>query len=242
MSGEAPDLRGLTVLVAGATSPAGIATAESMTTAGARVIAVGSNSGRLQGALGHLPAADLRTCDLADGNAVASLAATLHGEGTAVDGLIHLVGGWRGGPGIAGQSEEDYAFLHRSILTTLRNTSRAFVADVAGSPRGRLAIVSSTAVDDPTADSASYAAVKAAAETWVRAVAQEFTAQAGVAGLRAAATIVVVKALLDDGMRAARPDRRFPGYTHVRDLAATMTGLFTHEPADINGRRLVPGS
>lgn len=232
-----PGLSGLSVLIAGATSQAGIATAEAFTSSGAHVIAVGSDSGRLHGSLGHLQYIDLRTCDLTNFTAVQALAENLRAGGTHVDGLVHLVGGWRGGTGISGQSDEDYDFLHRSVLTTLRNTSRAFVGDLARSPRGRLAIVSATAVDFPTAGSASYAAIKAAAETWVRAVAQEFAAtESGES--RAAASIVVVKALLDDRMRAEKPERRFPGYTHVRDVAATMTGLFEREAADINGQRL----
>ncbi len=235
---ESPDLSGLHILVAGATSQAGIATAEAFTSAGAHVIAVGSDTGRLQRSLGHIPSLDMRTCDLTDFHAVQSLAGDLHADGTRVDGLMHLVGGWRGGKGIAGQSDEDYEFLHRSVLTTLRNTSRVFVADLAASARGRLAIVSATAVDAPGADSASYAAVKAAAETWVRAVAQEFTGVGTTTGTRAAASILVVKALLDEKMRAERPDRRFPGYTHVSDLAATMTGLFAREAGTINGQRL----
>lgn len=232
-----PDLSRLTVLIAGASSQAGIATAEALTPAGARVIAVGSDATRLQRALGHLESVDQRTCDLTDFQAVQTLAEELRTGGTAPDGLIHLVGGWRGGAGIAGQSDDDYEFLHRSVLTTLRNTSRAFIGDLTRSPRGRLAIVSATAVDSPTAGNASYAAIKAAAETWVRAVAQEFAAAEP---QRGAAAIVVVKALLDDAMRAEHPERRFPGYTHVRDLAATMTGLFERDPADLNGRRLHP--
>jgi NADP-dependent 3-hydroxy acid dehydrogenase YdfG len=232
------ELTGLNVLVAGATSQAGIAAAEAFTSAGARVVAVGSDSARLQRSLGHLQSADLRTCDLTDFAAVQALAQDLRGGGTNLDGLMHLVGGWRGGTGIAGQSDGDYDFLHRSVFTTLRNTSRAFISDLAGSTRGRLAIVSATAVDSPTAGSASYAAIKAAAETWVRAVAQEFAGSGPDGKTRAAASVVVVKALLDEKMRAENPERRFPGYTHVTDLAATMTGLFGQDAASINGQRL----
>lgn len=235
---DSPDLTGLRVLVAGATSQAGIAAAEALTSAGAHVTGVGSDAGRLRKALGHLSDVDLRTCDLADFPAVQALAKDLRSSGTAPDGLFHLVGGWRGGSGIAGQSDEDYSFLHRSVFTTLRNTSRAFIDDLAASPRGRLAIVSATAVDAPTAGSASYASVKAAAETWIRSVAQEFAHPDG-SEPRAAATVLVVKALLDDEMRAEHPERRFPGYTHVRDLAAAMTGLFAREAGSVNGQRLL---
>lgn len=235
---ESPDLSGLNVLVAGATSQAGIATAEAFTSAGAHVIAVGSDSGRLQRSLSHIPSLDLRACDLTDFSAVQALAADLHAGGTSLDGLMHLVGGWRGGTGIAGQSDEDYDFLHNSVFTTLRNTTRAFVGDLAASECGRVAIVSATAVDAPGGDSASYASVKASAETWIRAVAQEFAGTGSATEARAAASILVVKALVNEQMRAERPDRRFPGYTHVSDLAAAMTGLFGQKAEAINGQRL----
>ncbi|WRH26469.1 SDR family NAD(P)-dependent oxidoreductase [Arthrobacter sp. JZ12] len=229
-------MQGLNVLVAGATSQAGIAVVEALASESARVVAVGSDSTRLERALGHLKTVRLQTCDLTDGRAVDRLAAELRADGQPADGLIHLVGGWRGGGGIAGQSDADYEFLHRSILTTLRNTTRAFVSDLQQSRRGRLAIVSATAVDNPAADSASYAAVKAAAETWVRAVAQQFAADPEA---EAAASVLVVKALVDDVMRAQQPDRRFPGYTHVRDLAAGVLDLFTQTAAGVNGQRVL---
>ena len=73
-----------------------------------------------------------------------------------VDGLIHLVGGWRGGGGLAGQSDEDYRALEVG-LTALRHASRAFDADLRASDAGRLAIVSSTAVERPLAGGANYA-------------------------------------------------------------------------------------
>jgi NAD(P)-dependent dehydrogenase (short-subunit alcohol dehydrogenase family) len=147
-----------------------------------------------------------------------------------------LVGGWRGGGGITGQTDEDWDFLHRSILTTLRNTTRSFYPDLAASPRGRTAIVSATAVDSPTAGSAGYAAVKAAAEAWMRAVAQGFgKEQAG--GQHSAAVVFVVKALVDAGMREAEPGRSFNGYTDVGTLALAVRDLFTADAAELNGSR-----
>ena len=113
-----------------------------------------------------------------------------------IDGLIHLVGGWRGGGGLAGQSDEDYRALEAG-LTALRHASRAFDADLRASDAGRLAIVSSTAVERPLAGGANYAAVKAASEAWTRAVAQGFAKAARDAGIEqtGAAVIFRVKAL-----------------------------------------------
>ncbi|WP_062287825.1 SDR family NAD(P)-dependent oxidoreductase [Demequina phytophila] len=179
---------GRTVLVAGATSTVGAAAVGALVSAEARVIATGRSAERLEplAALG----ARVEALDLADEDAVAALAAHLHADRVSLDGVLHLVGGWRGGGGIAGQTEADYRVLEASF-TALRHVSRAFDADLVGSPAGRLAIVSSTVVERPLAGGANYAAVKAASEAWVRAVAQGYAKQARDAGepLRAAAVI-----------------------------------------------------
>jgi NADP-dependent 3-hydroxy acid dehydrogenase YdfG len=154
------------------------------------------------------------------------------GQGGA-DALFHLVGGWRGGKGITTQSTADYEVLHRSVFRTLFNTSRAFYDQLA-EHGGRLAAVSATAVAKPTAGNASYAAVKASVDAWLQAVADGFTRD----GASAAATTVVVKALLDDAMREQHPERSFPGFTHVDDLAAILASLLETPAAEANGARI----
>lgn len=182
---------GRTVLIAGATSKAGLAVASGLSDAGARVIAVGSDAGRMDAVTAQVPSASTYVCDLASSPAVTDLAATIHAEHGRVDGLIHLVGGWRGGGGLAGQSDDDWEFLHRRIVTTLRNTTRVFHDDLVASPAGRLAIVSSVTTATPTPGGANYAAAKAAAETWTRAIGNGFAK----AGSTAATTIFVVRSL-----------------------------------------------
>ena len=228
---EASALTGLTVLVAGASSASGTAVCAALAAAGARVVAVGSSAGRLAEALENVSGVELRTCDLSRQGDVDALASDLQDEG-GIDGLIHLVGGWRGGGTLTDQSEADWDFLQQNILTTLRNVSRSFIGQLTASPHGRLAIVSSTAVESPTSGNAGYAAAKAAAEAWVQAIASDL------GGTGAAAVIFVVKALVDDAMRAAAPERRFPGYTDVSELAAAAVRLFTTDAAQINGKRI----
>ncbi|MDN4483070.1 SDR family NAD(P)-dependent oxidoreductase [Demequina lignilytica] len=185
---------GRTVLVAGATSASGAAAVRALVAAGATVVAAGRDRDRLAplAAMG----ARIEAVDLADEVEVSALASRLHADGIAVDGVLHLVGGWRGGGGIAGQTEPDFRALEAS-LTALRHVSRAFDEDLRRSPAGRLAIVSSTAVDRPAAGGANYAAVKAASEAWVRAVAQGYRKAARDAGepQRAAAVIFRVASL-----------------------------------------------
>jgi len=202
------------VLIAGASSAAGQATASALTAAGARVVAVGSDAGRLE----SVTAEARYVCDLADFAAVQRLADTVRAELGPIDGLIHLVGGWRGGGGLAGQTDEDYDFLHTHVVTTLRNTTRAFNADLLASTSGRLAIVSSVSVDHPTPGGASYAAAKASAETWVRAVGYGFAK----VDSSAAAVIFVVKAL--EGLEA--------------ELATRVVDLWDEAPASLNNSRI----
>lgn len=216
---------GRLVVIAGATSASGIAAVRELTSAGAHVVAVGRDPVRLDelvgigaGSTGSGAAGTVRAevCDLTDEQAVALLAHRIHVTDGAADGVLHLVGGWRGGGGIAGQSDADFYFLERSF-TALRHVSRAFDADLRASDAGRLAVVSSTAVARPLAGGANYAAVKAASEAWVRAIAHGFAKDARDAGheLNAASVIFRVKAL--EG-REAELARR---YTELWELPAS---------------------
>lgn len=229
------------VLIAGGSSQAGIAVAAALLAAGNRVITVGSNAERITSAAEAAGGAIPLVCDLTDPESVTGLLAQVHSTLGPIDGLVHLVGGWRGGKGIAEQSDTDWDFLQTSVLTTLRNTSRAFYEDIAASPVGRLAIVSSTSVTAPTLGNANYAAVKSAAETWVGALAQGFSLAAGAEKTETgpAAVVLVVKALVDDGMRARSPERKFPGFTHVSVLAENVTELFATPTAELNGARII---
>ncbi|WP_295839199.1 SDR family oxidoreductase [uncultured Microbacterium sp.] len=195
-TGTTPGVRGRRVLLAGGTSAAGRTCARTLRRAGARVIVVGSDEGRLRDLAADVPGVDVERCDLTDPTAVEALRDRVHETDGPVDGLLHLVGGWRGGGGLAGQSDEDLSFLLRSF-TALRNVSRTFDDDLGASDAGRLAIVSSTAVARPLAGGANYAAVKAASEAWTRAVAQGFAKQARDTEreLRAAAVVFRAKTL-----------------------------------------------
>ena len=141
----------------------------------------GATRDKLDALAADVPGVLAEVCDLTDESAVRALAERRPRAVGPVDGILHLVGGWRGGGGLAGQTEADYRVLERSF-TALRHVSRAFDDDLRASPAGRLAIVSSTAVERPLAGGANYAAVKAASEAWMRAVAQGFAKAARDAG------------------------------------------------------------
>jgi len=201
-----------TVLLAGATSAAGLTTTRALIAAGARVIVTGRSAERLAA--------------LSDAGARPEVAdATSFGEMTAlaerigpVDAVIPLVGGWRGGGGLAGQSDEDFDTL-LPAFQAVRATSRAFDAAIRASDAGRFAIVSSTAVERPLAGGANYASMKAASEAWARAVAQGHAKAARDADepLRAASVVFRAKGALD-------PDA----------LARAVVGLWDADAAELN--------
>jgi NADP-dependent 3-hydroxy acid dehydrogenase YdfG len=231
----------LNVLVTGGSGPSGVAVARALQEAGFRVFTVGSDQARIAAAAAK--AGDGVTplvCDLADLADVTALREALAAAAGRMDAVIHLVGGWRGAKGITDQSDADWEFLHRGAITTVRNVSRVFFDDLAASSTGRFAIVSSTAVENPTAATASYVAAKAAAEAWTMAVADGLSRSAAGEGreLGSAAVVLVVKALVDAEQRQAHPERSFPGATDVEELGAAVVGLFRSPAPELNGRRL----
>lgn len=235
----------LTVLVTGGSGASGVAAARALSTAGHRVLTVGSDQTRIEAAARE--AGDAVTplvCDLGDLESVRGLASMIADRGFGgVDGVIHLVGGWRGAKGIEDQTDADWEALEHSAVTTLRNVTRVFYSQLEASPHGRFAMVSSTAVSSPTAAAASYAAAKAAAEAWTLAVADGFRRAQSVdtdaSGQHSAAVVFVVKALVDETMRRAHPERRFPGHTDVEELAAAAVGLFDQPASILNGQRIL---
>ncbi|RZS56154.1 short subunit dehydrogenase [Microcella putealis] len=178
---------GRTVIVGGAGGSAGREVCAALTAAGAHVVAVTSRPDALE----EIAAAETHAIDLGDASAVEGLARDVRERRGGIDGFIHLVGGWR--PGVA---DDDWAWLEHRVLTTLRVTSRALRDDLGASDAGRLAIVSSASVAAPRWGMANYVTLKAAAETWVQAIANGWR----VTGKPAAAVTFVVGALDEEGV------------------------------------------
>lgn len=232
------DLGGLVIVVAGAAGAAGPPLVERLARAGATVVAAGSNRDRIEGVVAditsRMPSGRVHAAvvNLLDEQATRDWADAVESEHGRVDGLVHLVGGWRGGLGIVDADLADWNWLQDRLIRTLQHTSRAFHDAIKASPQGRLVLISSVQTSAPSATSASYAAAKAAAEAWTLAVADSFKDSG------AAAVILQIKALLTPAMRAAKPDAAFAGYTPVDELADTIHDLWLTPAAELNGQRL----
>lgn len=232
------DLADLIIVVAGAGGAAGPPLVTRLARAGATVVALDASKGRLDEVVADARAAsgsdrvEGRVVDLLDPTATAQLAADVQARYGRVDGLAHLVGGWRGGVHLTEEPLEDWYWLHDLLVRTLLHTTRAFHDALRAGPRGRLVLVSTVQAQAPVATNAMYAAAKAAAEAWTLAVADSFT------GTRAAAVILPIKALLTPAMREAEPEEAFSGFTDVADLADTIHDLWLKPASDLNGVRV----
>jgi NAD(P)-dependent dehydrogenase (short-subunit alcohol dehydrogenase family) len=243
--GNGGELEGAVVAVAGAGGPAGHATLLRLAEAGATVVASDADAERLaQGVdaarFAHGGATVIGdTVDLLHLGQAREWAAKTEKEFGRVDGLVHLVGGWRGSASFAETDLADWDVLHDLLVRTVQHTSLAFEGALGRSGNGRFVLVSAAGAARPTAGNAAYAAAKAAAEAWTLALADGFRKAAGPdTPLPAAATILIVKALVHDALRAERPGAKFAGFTDVKDLSDSICQLWSRPAEEVNGTRL----
>ena len=129
-------LDGRTIAIAGVGGGLGPLVAARLAAEGANVAGTDREQGTLaalQGELG-IPAErwDGRAVDLLDEEAVRGWCAALVERFGRVDGLVHLVGGWRGGEPLHEAPLADWDLLHDLLIRTVQHTTRAFHDQLAG--------------------------------------------------------------------------------------------------------------
>lgn len=240
-------LSGAVIAVAGAGGPAGRATLLRLAEAGATVVGSDNDPERLAEAVdaasyahgGATVVGD--TVDLLDLQSTRDWAIRVEKDFGRVDGLVHLVGGWRGSETFTKTVLDDWDLLELLLIRTVQHTSLAFHEALQRSERGRYVLISAAGASNPTAGNAAYSAAKAAAEAWTLAMGDFFRKAGlaeGAAGPTSAAAILVVKALVHDAMRAERPNAKFAGFTDVKELAEAIVGVWEQPAAEVNGKRL----
>lgn len=201
-----------TIVVTGATGITGRAVTAELMAAGHTVIAVGSDEERLL----TVDASQRMVCDLTSPAATTQLAVNVReAVGTGVDGVVHLVGGWK-----SGNDVDSWDWLEPRLLTTLRTVTLAFHDDLSASSAGRLVTIGSASAAKPTWSGANYATLKTAADAWVAGVASGWR-KAGTA----AAVTLVVKSIGGEG---TPPDV----------IASTIAPLWDGPAIDLNGMRI----
>jgi NAD(P)-dependent dehydrogenase (short-subunit alcohol dehydrogenase family) len=175
---------------------------------------------------------DARGVDLLDEGEANGWAEALTERFGRVDGLLHLVGGYRGGDPLESFDLADYEFLHGLLVRTVHLTTRAFHSALTGSDNGRFVLVSAAAAQDPESTNAAYASTKASAEAWTLALADSFS------GTGATANIVVINAIETPAMRDESPGVGNPSFTPAEHIAEALVFLCSDAAARMNGQRL----
>ncbi len=221
------------IAVAGGAGLLGPTVVQRLAAAGGRVCVCGRDRSGLDALAAETTSEiDTDVVDLLDAAATKAWADDLAERYGTVDGLVHLVGGWRGGTPIEDAPLEDWDFLQGLLVRTVQHATQAFAPHLLASGWGRFVLISAGQAQAPTHPNAAYAAAKAASETWTLALADRFR------GTGATANIVVVGAIVTPGMRAESPDKDFSTFTPAEEIAEAVAYLCSEAAASMNGQRL----
>ncbi len=223
------------IAIAGVGGGLGPVVAERLAAAGATVAGTDRSQEHLDSLAADLDLPperwDGRTVDLLDEDATRAWCAALVERFGRVDGLVHLVGGWRGGQPLHEAPLADWDLLHDLLVRTVQHTTRAFHDQLAASEHGRFVLVSAKQAQDPSNTNAAYASAKAAAEAWTLALADGFEPGG------ATANIIVVEAILTPRMREENPDGEYATFTPAEDIAEAIAYLCSDAAGKMNGQR-----
>ncbi|MEU4537644.1 SDR family oxidoreductase [Streptosporangium sp. NPDC023825] len=139
-----------------------------------------------------------------------------------LDGLVHMVGGFRAGPLFLMDSGVYEQMLRDNFLSAVTATQAVLPHLTEGA---RLVYFSTPLADEPLPALSAYAAAKAALVAWVRSIAHEVKRS----GIHAN-TVVMTMADTPD-KRRERPGMNFD-HTVTPDLVANVVAFLTSEAAD----------
>lgn len=227
-------LEGRVIAVAGGTGNLGPTVVERLVASGARACVCGREQARLDELASSLSAPiDTDVVDLLDMDATRAWASALEERHGRIDGLVHLVGGWRGGTPIEDAPLEDWDWLSGLLVRTVQHATQAVAPALIRSGHGRFVLVSTGQAQSPTHRNAAYAAAKAASEAWTLALADRFKKTGATANI-----VVVGGAIVTPEMRAESPDEDFSSGTPAEEIAEAIAYLCSDASASMNGQRV----
>jgi len=215
------------VVISGATGAAAANAAKAFARQGAALALLSSDRSKLDTLASELglPPARLLThaADLRSQEAVRASATFVNSKFGRADILLHLVGGWTGGKTLAETPAEDLESMLAQHVWTTFHMVQAFTQGMLDNGWGRVIVVSSPVASQPPAKMGAYAIAKAAEETLMLTLAQEFK-DSGVT-----ANLIQVRSIDASGMgKGTTPD----------EISAAMLYLCSDASSKINGARI----
>jgi 3-oxoacyl-[acyl-carrier protein] reductase len=243
MSPVAPtiDLSGKTAFVTGSTRGIGLAVAEALYGAGAKVAIVGRDAGRAQAVAAGLGnrAAGV-ACEVADGNQVAAAVAAAEGALGPVDILVNNAGLARDNI-LLRMTEEDWDAVLDANLKGAFHTTRAVIKGMMKRRAGRIINMSSVVGLMGNKGQANYAASKAGLIGFTKSIAKEYASRNILVNCVAPGFIETdMTASLPDEARATLLEEIALGRLgRPEDVAGTVLFLASDLAAYITGQVLV---
>lgn len=240
VSGPVVDLRGRTVLVAGASRGIGAATARTAAAAGARVVVHGRTLGEPLLALARELDATAVACDGRDQDAVRDMIAGLAAGGVDIDGLICTLGSVTSTPALGGDTE-DWVAEFRSNVLAPAHFIRAVAPGMRQRGRGRIATVSSIRGRDELADGAvtGYSAAKAALENVTVAYAKELAPAVTVNAVAPGFVLTDMSASWTGAVRSEVSRNLLGRAAQPQEIAGLLTFLVSDAASFITGQTVL---
>jgi NAD(P)-dependent dehydrogenase (short-subunit alcohol dehydrogenase family) len=220
------NLENRVVVITGAKGGLGTFVTNAFLSAGARVVGVSRS----------IVAADFphvnfsaMPAELSSGDGASTLINAVVQEHGPIHGLVHLLGGFAGGQGVA---DTDDATLDRMVDLNFRSAYyvvRAALRQMRVQGSGRILAVGSKAAVEPAPMAGLYAASKAALVSLIQTVAREYS------GSGVTANIVLPGTMDTPANRAADPNADYSRLVDPCRVAQLMVFLLSDEASQING-------
>ncbi len=215
------------IVITGATGVLGQLTAHTFAKQGTSLALISNNQEKLDSLARDLSLPENRilthTANLLDESAVRNSVEIVSAKFGRVDALVHLIGGWTGGKTLAESDADDFEFMLNQHAWTTIHLLRAFSPKLAENGWGRVIGVSSPLANKPTAKMGAYAMGKAAQETLLMSLADEF------AGTGVTVNVIQVMAIdVKDTGKGTSP----------QEIVSAMQYLFSDEAGKVNGARI----
>ncbi|HET7108162.1 MAG TPA: SDR family NAD(P)-dependent oxidoreductase [Candidatus Acidoferrum sp.] len=146
-----------------------------------------------------------------------------------LDVLVHVLGGFAGGPSVAETSDEMWEEMQNINLTTAFQVFRETIPHLRKSGSGRLIAIGSLTAAQPRANLGAYVTFKAALAVLVQTVALE-NADAGLT-----ANVILPGTMDTPTNRKSMPDADFSKWAKTEDVADLVLSLANEQAGRLSG-------
>lgn len=224
--------RGRTILVTGGTGALGTAVTKRLLRDGHSVAAtwvVKEEAELLRDSVGDTERLVLAEMDVTDAASIDTSTSEIEATLGPIDGLVHLVGAWKGGEEL---HEMSISTWDRMLDLNLRSAvlcCRRLLPSIRERGWGRIVMVSSRTARQDRSGQAAYAIAKAGVAVLAEVIAEENR------GSNVTANTIAPSTLDTAANRAGMPDADFSAWVPPADVAATASFLVSEAAGQLRG-------